>query len=323
MNDDSQRQDGGDDAPSGPFPESTLGRPGPEAVPPGDPPYGDPPPPAFEGDPLRQADPPPGARPVEDPPRSPDTPSPPAPSLGERWASTPTDPRSASPGPGTPATRAGFEPGDPLGGSATPGFSHGDPLGTAAGTGGGSPMPGGYTSPPPPGAGGGAWGPPPDPPSSGQLVLSGWWRRAGAALIDGLIVGLVAVAVMAPLGLGLFSAGGTDASGVVAWFAAFMAGMLVVAVVALVYAPVMMGATNGRTVGRMATGIRVVRANGRPMTFGYAALREIVVKVLLINGIAGAFTFGLAGLIDVLWPLWDDENRALHDFVVDTRTVLA
>jgi hypothetical protein len=23
----------------------------------------------------------------------------------------------------------------------------------------------------------------------------------------------------------------------------------------------------------------------------------------------------------VLWPLWDDENRALHDFVVDTRTV--
>ena len=23
----------------------------------------------------------------------------------------------------------------------------------------------------------------------------------------------------------------------------------------------------------------------------------------------------------MLWPLWDDENRALHDFVVDTRVV--
>ena len=31
---------------------------------------------------------------------------------------------------------------------------------------------------------------------------------------------------------------------------------------------------------------------------------------------------GLAGLIDVLWPLVDRENRALHDFGVDTRTVL-
>jgi hypothetical protein len=44
------------------------------------------------------------------------------------------------------------------------------------------------------------------------------------------------------------------------------------------------------------------------------------VKILLV-GIANSVTFGLAGLLDVLWPLWDDENRALHDFVVDTRTV--
>ena len=26
-------------------------------------------------------------------------------------------------------------------------------------------------------------------------------------------------------------------------------------------------------------------------------------------------------LADVLWPLWDDENRALHDFVVNSRVV--
>jgi len=23
----------------------------------------------------------------------------------------------------------------------------------------------------------------------------------------------------------------------------------------------------------------------------------------------------------VLWPLWDEENRALHDLIVDTRVV--
>jgi uncharacterized RDD family membrane protein YckC len=96
----------------------------------------------------------------------------------------------------------------------------------------------------------------------------------------------------------------------------------VVTVVAFLYAPLLMARTNGQTLGRMATGIRVVRTNGEPMTFGLALLREVVVKGLLINTVGGSLTFGLAGLLDVLWPLWDEENRALHDFVVQTRTVL-
>ena len=37
--------------------------------------------------------------------------------------------------------------------------------------------------------------------------------------------------------------------------------------------------------------------------------------------IAGSLTFGLANLADYLWPLWDEENRALHDFIVDTRSI--
>jgi hypothetical protein len=49
-------------------------------------------------------------------------------------------------------------------------------------------------------------------------------------------------------------------------------------------------------------------------------LREVAVKTLL-GGIAGTLTGGLANLLDVLWPLWDEENRALHDFIVDTRTI--
>ena len=82
----------------------------------------------------------------------------------------------------------------------------------------------------------------------------------------------------------------------------------------------MMARTNGKTLGRMALGIRVVRANGKPMTFGFAMLREVAVKALLF-GILASITAGLASLADVLWPLWDDENRALHDFIVDTRVV--
>jgi uncharacterized RDD family membrane protein YckC len=71
----------------------------------------------------------------------------------------------------------------------------------------------------------------------------------------------------------------------------------------------------------MATGIRVIRPDGQRMTFGYAVLREVLVKALLIGVIASA-TIGIAWLLDILWPLWDEENRALHDFVVNTRTIV-
>ncbi len=116
--------------------------------------------------------------------------------------------------------------------------------------------------------------------------------------------------------------GDTSDGGFIALVLGFFVAALVIAVVALAYAPVMMGKTNGKTLGRMATGIRVVRADGQAMTIGFAALREVAVKALLIGAVAGSFTFGLASLLDVLWPLWDDENRALHDFVVNTRTVV-
>jgi len=63
-----------------------------------------------------------------------------------------------------------------------------------------------------------------------------------------------------------------------------------------------------------------VRASGEPITFGFAVLREVVVRWFFF-GIASALTGGIAQLLDVLWPLWDEQNRCLHDFVVNTRVV--
>ncbi len=182
-------------------------------------------------------------------------------------------------------------------------------------------LPGGYSSPPPPGAFGTPAATAPAP-VSGRYVLSGWWSRAGAALIDGLIIGIGALLITALFG-SVFSVGffASDEAGVVSLIVGLFLASIAVAIVALIYAPLMMARTNGKTIGRMAVGNRVVRANGEPMTFGWAMLREVAVKALLIWGVGGSVTFGLAPLLDVLWPLWDDENRALHDFVVDTRTV--
>jgi uncharacterized RDD family membrane protein YckC len=178
----------------------------------------------------------------------------------------------------------------------------------------------GYSSPPPPGAFGAPVTATP-PVASGRYQLAGWWSRVGATVIDGLIIGVGALIILAIFGA-VFSVGffASEDTGVIALIVGLMLGFVAVAIVALLYAPLMMARTNGKTLGRMAMGIRVVRANGQPMTFGWAMLREVAVKALLF-GVAGSLTFGLANLADVLWPLWDEENRALHDFVVDTRTV--
>ena len=95
------------------------------------------------------------------------------------------------------------------------------------------------------------------------------------------------------------------------------------AVIAFLYAPLTdarEGAHNGQTWGKQLLGIRVVRDNGEPFDFGYAALREVVVKGLLF-GIASSIIPIIPWLLDVLWPLWDDENRALHDMIVSTHVI--
>jgi uncharacterized RDD family membrane protein YckC len=183
---------------------------------------------------------------------------------------------------------------------------------------------GGYTSTRPPGAG----GPPiaasaPDP-VGGQYVLAGWWSRVWAQLIDGVIVGfgalLLLIAITAPFSVGFFA---SDGVGLTALVFGTLIAIVCITVVALLYAPALMARTNGKTFGRMATGIRVVRANGKPIDFGFAMVREVAVKTLLFGVVVGGITGGLGILADYLWPLWDEENRALHDFVVDTRVVRA
>jgi uncharacterized RDD family membrane protein YckC len=184
----------------------------------------------------------------------------------------------------------------------------------------GAPEAPGYVTTPPPGAGG-----PPVSATPGALsgahVLASWWSRVGAALIDGVIVGIgslvLLVAITAPFSIGFFA---DENVGVVSIIVGFLFATLCVTIVAFLYAPAMMARTNGQTLGRMAIGIRVVRAKGQPMTFGWAMLREVAVKALLF-GVVSSLTFGLASLLDVLWPLWDEENRALHDFIVDTRVI--
>ena len=182
----------------------------------------------------------------------------------------------------------------------------------------------GYGGPVPPGG----WQQPIARPSAGWVgqPLASWGSRVAAAIIDGLIIFIPAAIFFFVLVAGAVGLTGDDndvsvgvaIGAAILWF-------LVVAAVALLYAPTLMarqGSGNGQTWGKQMIGIRVVRDSGERMGFGWAALREVVVKGLAV-GIASSIIPLLPWLLDVLWPLWDDQNRALHDMAVQTHVVRA
>jgi len=129
---------------------------------------------------------------------------------------------------------------------------------------------------------------------------AGWWRRAGATLIDGFLVAL-------PVGIALTTIAGEDVHVDVL--------RMITWLTAAVYATLMLAYRHGQTLGKQATRVRVLTEGGAPVSLGRAAGRELVKAVFGITLILY--------VIDVLWPLWHPENRALHDLVAGTRVVRA
>jgi uncharacterized RDD family membrane protein YckC len=165
----------------------------------------------------------------------------------------------------------------------------------------------------------GGWEQPIPQPQGWQGVpLASWGSRVAATLIDWLIL-LVPAIVLTVIVVAI--AAGSDTGGIVTGILSFLAYLVVL----FIYAPVLMmreGENNGKTWGKQVIGIRVVRDNSQAMSFGWAALREIAVKGLLVS-IASSILPLIPWLLDNLWPLWDDENRALHDMVCSTHVVRA
>jgi uncharacterized RDD family membrane protein YckC len=162
---------------------------------------------------------------------------------------------------------------------------------------------------------------------SGGLVFAEYSQRVIAALVDFAIKAVVALGVLAVfgtvLGIGVFADG--NGSGIIAFLVAFLLVGVAFAIASLLYEPVYMAATNGQTLGKQLTRCRVIRTGGEPMSFGWALLREVAVKWFAIGTVGNTITFGLpiASLADNLWPVWDAERRALHDYAVSTRVVKA
>jgi uncharacterized RDD family membrane protein YckC len=229
------------------------------------------------------------------PPDRPDPERPPGPE-------TPTRPQAPAPGPQAPAPGPQAPPPAPQG---PPGYA--PPQESAPS----------YGGPVPPGG----WQQPIARPESGWAgrPLASWGSRLAAYLIDYLIL-LIPIGILGVLIVGALV---DDDSSWLAWALSGIVWAFVAAVVFLLYAPLLMmrdGPRNGQTFGKQMLGLRVVRDSGEPMSFGWAALREVVLKNLAVN-IASAIIPIIPWFLNYFWPLWDDQNRALHDMAASTHVV--
>ena len=171
------------------------------------------------------------------------------------------------------------------------------------------------------------------------VVLSGWWKRVLARILDGFIIGIVTLPLtytpmtramtvfgdffqqsMTAAGSGSKAPAqpGTDFTGPI------LQASLIALAVYLAYEIAFL-TWRGATPGRMVVGISVrLRDKAGPPPL-VAVLKRTAVKEggslagpIPVLGTMGSFF----GLIDELWPLWDDKKQAIHDKVAATNVVV-
>jgi uncharacterized RDD family membrane protein YckC len=153
----------------------------------------------------------------------------------------------------------------------------------------------------------------PDPRSMNAPADRG--TRLGAALLDGIIFGVMVYlpAVVAAVVGGVAGRVSGDSS-----FGPVMLAGVLLAVVGFgvwCWLTIMYVTRNGQSIGKKLVGIKVVRADGSPISLGRIFwLRNIV------NGVISIIPF--YGLIDLLF-IFSESRQCLHDKIADTIVVKA
>lgn len=128
--------------------------------------------------------------------------------------------------------------------------------------------------------------------------------RCGAILIDYL---LLAGIVVASTLIARFLGGGARLSG----SPLNMLGLLI-ALLFTAFNFLVLTWTRGRTIGKWATGLRIVTKDGYPVSFGAAMLRHIIGYPVSIILFCGGFVLAA----------FNARGRALHDYIAGTMVIL-
>lgn len=135
-----------------------------------------------------------------------------------------------------------------------------------------------------------------------RFAYAGWGSRVLASLLDTFLILCVELVV----GGAVLFTGSLDA----AFTAAGGTGLILWVVFGW------LNGSPGQTPGKRVMNIRVVHHETGDRIGGLMGVVRSVVTWAI-----SAFTCGIAGLIDVLWPLWDEKNRTLHDMVVGSVVI--
>ena len=128
-----------------------------------------------------------------------------------------------------------------------------------------------------------------DPTPTRTGPRAGFGTRLAAALVDGVILGVIG-AILSRIGV---------------------LGSVLNIVVGLGYFVYLEGSPSGQTVGKKLLGIRVVRFDtGGELGYGGAALRYV-----------GRILSSIPCLLGYFWMLWDDQKQTWHDKIATTVVV--
>jgi uncharacterized RDD family membrane protein YckC len=122
---------------------------------------------------------------------------------------------------------------------------------------------------------------------------AGFWVRLGAAILDGLIIGV-------PLAIISYLITGSAEDNIFTSTLNFLYTLLVPVVWA------------GYTVGKKIVGVRIAKVNGEKLGFGTMFMRTIV------GGLVYLLTLGIGAIISAFMVGLRQDKRAIHDLIAGT-----
>jgi uncharacterized RDD family membrane protein YckC len=140
---------------------------------------------------------------------------------------------------------------------------------------------------------------------------AGFWIRFLARFIDGMILGLAGLIIRLPLVimLGIGMGRGSVFSMTPGLSAVTGISFLLNLVLGVIY-EVYFVSTRGATPGKMALGLKIIRADGSPVDAGLALGRYVAYIIS-----------GLLLCIGYIMAAFDSQKRALHDRICETRVI--
>jgi uncharacterized RDD family membrane protein YckC len=161
--------------------------------------------------------------------------------------------------------------------------------------------------PPPP-----VW---PDRPQQAIATINtfgGFWIRFVAYFIDGLVLMVPIAIICAVFFVVLGVTWDDDEENQAVIIAGIFALVGVMIVISWLYEALMTSSERGATLGKMALGLRIVRADGARLSFGRATARHFLKTIITPMVPLG---------IGYLLAAFTDRKRALHDIMADTLVI--